>query len=181
MRPLELIVEGFTSFRTRQVLDFASLDLFAITGATGAGKTSLLDAITFALYDKVAQKPNSSRELVSQGATQLKVEFRFVMRQTEYRVLRTWRSRGKTDKKDFLFDQLVNGEWERCDRTQKVEDIIGMDFETFTRVIILPQGQFDEFLKGEASKRREILRQLAGFQIFEQMRKAASDLSLIHI
>ncbi|MEI6331378.1 MAG: SMC family ATPase [Pseudanabaena sp. ELA645] len=175
MRPLELIVEGFTSFRTRQVLDFASLDLFAITGATGAGKTSLLDAITFALYDKVAQKPNSSRELVSQGATQLKVEFRFVMRQTEYRVLRTWRNRGKTDEKKFLFDQLVNGEWERCDRTQKVEDIIGMDFETFTRVIILPQGQFDEFLKGEASKRREILRQLAGFQIFEQMRKAASD------
>jgi exonuclease SbcC len=175
MRPLELIVEGFTSFRSRQVLDFTSLDLFAITGATGAGKTSLLDAITFALYDKVANKPNSSKELVSQGATQLKVEFRFVMRQTEYRVLRTGRSRGKTDEKKFLLDQLIDGEWERCDRAQKVEDIIGMDFETFTRVIILPQGQFDEFLKGEAGKRREILRQLAGFQIFEQMRKEASD------
>ena len=175
MRPIELIVEGFTSFRTRQVLDFSSLDLFAITGATGAGKTSLLDAITFALYDKVAQKPNSSRELVSQGATQLKVEFRFEMRQVEYRVVRTWRSRGKTDEKKFLFDQFVDGEWERRDRNQKVEEIIGMDFETFTRVIILPQGQFDEFLKGEAAKRREILRQLAGFQIFEQMRKEASD------
>ena len=174
MRPIELIVEGFTSFRTRQTLDFSSLDLFAITGATGAGKTSLLDAITFALYDKVAQKPNSSRELVSQGATQLKVEFRFVMRQTEYRVVRTWRNRGKTDIKNFLLDELVGEEWERC-ATQKVEEIIGMDFETFTRVIILPQGQFDEFLKGEASKRREILRQLAGFQIFEQMRKEASD------
>ncbi|MCX5936554.1 MAG: AAA family ATPase [Pseudanabaena sp. LacPavin_0818_WC45_MAG_42_6] len=106
MRPIELIVEGFTSFRTRQTLDFSSLDLFAITGATGAGKTSLLDAITFALYDKVAQKPNSSRELVSQGATQLKVEFRFVMRQTEYRVVRTWRNRGKTDIKNFLLDEL---------------------------------------------------------------------------
>ncbi|MFM7602372.1 MAG: AAA family ATPase [Pseudanabaena sp.] len=175
MRPIELIVEGFTSFRTRQVLDFTSLDLFAITGATGAGKTSLLDAITFALYDKVANKPNSSKELVSQGATQLKVEFRFEMRQAEYRVLRTWRNRGKTDEKKFLFDQLIDGEWERCDRAQKVEEIIGMDFETFTRVIILPQGQFDEFLKGEAGKRREILRQLAGFQIFEQMRKEASD------
>ncbi|WP_103667718.1 AAA family ATPase [Pseudanabaena sp. BC1403] len=174
MRPIELIVEGFTSFRTRQTLDFSSLDLFAITGATGAGKTSLLDAITFALYDKVAQKPNSSRELVSQGATQLKVEFRFVMRQTEYRVVRTWRNRGKTDIKNFLLDELVGEEWERC-ATQKVEEIIGMDFETFTRVIILPQGQFDEFLKGEAGKRREILRQLAGFQIFEQMRKEASD------
>jgi DNA repair protein SbcC/Rad50 len=175
MRPIELTVEGFTSFRTRQVLDFTSLDLFAITGATGAGKTSLLDAITFALYDKVANKPNSSKELVSQGATQLKVELRFEMRQIEYRVLRTWRNRGKTDEKKFLFDQLIDGEWERCDRAQKVEDIIGMDFETFTRVIILPQGQFDEFLKGEAGKRREILRQLAGFQIFEQMRKEASD------
>ena len=174
MRPIELIVEGFTSFRTRQTLDFSSLDLFAITGATGAGKTSLLDAITFALYDKVAQKPNSSRELVSQGATQLKVEFRFVMRQTEYRVIRTWRNRGKTDIKNFLLDELVGEEWERC-ATQKVEEIIGMDFETFTRVIILPQGQFDEFLKGEAGKRREILRQLAGFQIFELMRKEASD------
>ncbi len=175
MRPIELIVEGFTSFRTRQVLDFASLDLFAITGSTGAGKTSLLDAITFALYDKVAQKSNSSKELVSQGATQLKVEFRFLMRQIEYRVVRTWRNRGKTDEKKFLFDKLVGEDWERCDRTEKVEDILGMDFETFTRVIILPQGQFDEFLKGEAGKRREILRQLAGFQIFEQMRKEASD------
>jgi len=175
MRPLELIVEGFTSFRTRQVLDFASLDLFAITGATGAGKTSLLDAITFALYDKVANKPNSSKELVSQGATQLKVEFRFEIRQTEYKVIRTWRNRGKTDEKKFLLDKLIDGVWERRDRTEKIEEIIGMDFDTFTRVIILPQGQFDEFLKGEASKRREILRQLAGFQIFEQMRKEASD------
>ncbi len=175
MRPIELIVEGFTSFRTRQVLDFSSLDLFAITGSTGAGKTSLLDAITFALYDKVSQKSNSSKELVSQGATQLKVEFRFLMRQVEYRVVRTWRNRGKTDEKKFLFDKLIGEDWERCDRTEKVEDILGMDFETFTRVIILPQGQFDEFLKGEAGKRREILRQLAGFQIFEQMRKEASD------
>ncbi|TYQ26758.1 AAA family ATPase [Pseudanabaena sp. UWO310] len=174
MRPIELIVEGFTSFRSRQVLDFSSLDLFAITGATGAGKTSLLDAITFALYDKVAQKPNSSRELVSQGAAQLKVEFRFLMRQTEYRAVRTWRNRGKTDVKNFLLEQLINEEWDRCP-TQKIEEILGMDFETFTRVIILPQGQFDEFLKGEANKRREILRQLAGFQIFEQMRKEASD------
>ena len=174
MRPIELIIEGFTSFRSRQVLDFSSLDLFAITGATGAGKTSLLDAITFALYEKVSQKPSSYKELVSQGARQLKVEFRFMVRQTEYRVIRTWRIRGKTDKKNCLLEKLVGEEWETCDH-KELEEIIGMNFETFTRVIILPQGQFDEFLKGEASKRREILRQLTGFQIFEQMRKEASD------
>jgi exonuclease SbcC len=174
MRPLELIVEGFTSFRTRQLLDFTSLDLFAITGATGAGKTSLLDAMTFALYDEVSQKPSSPKELVSQGAKQLRVEFRFVMRQTEYKAVRTWRNRGKTAVPNFMLEELVGEEWERCS-TQNAAEIIGMDFKTFTRVIILPQGQFDEFLKGEAGKRREILRQLAGFQIFEQMRKEASD------
>jgi exonuclease SbcC len=174
MRPIELIVEGFTSFRTRQVLDFSNLDLFAITGATGAGKTSLLDAITFALYDEVSQKPSSPKELVSQGAKQLKVEFRFVMRQTEYKAVRTWRNRGKTDVPNFILEELIGEEWERC-RTQNIPEIIGMDFKTFTRVIILPQGQFDEFLKGKAVKRREILQQLAGFQIFEQMRKEASD------
>ncbi|PZO36451.1 MAG: hypothetical protein DCF19_21300 [Pseudanabaena frigida] len=174
MRPIELIVEGFTSFRTRQVLDFSGLDLFAITGATGAGKTSLLDAITFALYDEVSQKPSSPKELVSQGAKQLKVEFRFVMRQTEYKAVRSWRNRGKTSVPNFMLEELVGEEWKRCN-TQNVAEIIGMDFKTFTRVIILPQGQFDEFLKGEATKRREILRQLAGFQIFEQMRKEASD------
>jgi exonuclease SbcC len=174
MRPIELIVEGFTSFRSRQVLDFTTLDLFAITGATGAGKTSLLDAITFALYDEVSQKPSSPKELVSQGAKQLTVEFRFKMKHHEYKAVRTWRNRGKTSVPNFILEEFIGEEWEKC-KTQKAEDIIGMDFKTFTRVIILPQGQFDEFLKGEAGKRREILRQLAGFQIFEQMRKEASD------
>jgi len=50
MRPLELCLEGFTSFRREQRLDFSELDLFAITGATGAGKSSLLDAMTYALF-----------------------------------------------------------------------------------------------------------------------------------
>jgi exonuclease SbcC len=173
MRPIKLILEGFTSFRTRQTLDFSTLDLFAITGLTGAGKSSLLDAITYALYGKVARKSNID-ELVSQGATELKVEFQFSVQQTEYKVLRTWRYRPSTPVTKRLLDKLQDGKWERCDRTVKVEDILRMDFDTFTRVIVLPQGQFDEFLKGNPPKRRELLRQLAGFEIFERMRKEAS-------
>ena len=60
---------------------------------------------------------------------------------------------------------------------KEIEQIVGMDFDTFTRVILLPQGQFDEFLKGNTTKRREILRQLAGFDIFEKMRKEANQLA----
>jgi exonuclease SbcC len=173
MRPIRLTLEGFTSFRTHQSLDFSTLDLFAITGLTGAGKSSLLDAITYALYGKVSRKSNID-ELVSQGATELKVEFQFSVQQTEYKVLRTWRYRPSTPVTKCLLDKLQDGKWERCDRTVKVEDILMMDFDTFTRVIVLPQGQFDEFLKGNPPKRRELLRQLAGFEIFERMRKEAS-------
>ena len=174
MRPIKLIVEGFTSFRTKQELDFRDLDLFAITGATGAGKSSLLDAITYALYGKVARQ-STINELVSQGAKSLKVEFQFQVRQTEYKVIRTWRNRGKTSERKLLIDRFEEGKWERCDRSVKIEDIVSMDFDTFTRVILLPQGQFDEFLKGNAKQRREMLRKLGGLNIFEEMRKQASD------
>lgn len=180
MRSLELSLEGFTSFRSRQTLDFTNLDLFAITGPTGAGKTSLLDAITFALYGHVARfgKEAKAAELVSQGSQNLKVSFRFSVRGVEYRATRTWRYRPTTPESKVLLEQLQNDKWEKLETKEKsfikrVEQILGMDFDVFTRVILLPQGKFDEFLKGNAAKRREILRQLAGFEIFERMRLSA--------
>ena len=95
MRPLELVLEGFTSFRTKQVIDFTELDLFAITGATGAGKSSLLDALTFALYGSTMRAGVAAAEVVSQGARQMSVSLRFRSRGHEYRCTRTWRERGK--------------------------------------------------------------------------------------
>lgn len=182
MRSLELELENFTSFRSRQTLNFSELDLFAITGPTGAGKTSLLDAITFALYGNVARfgKDAKANQIVSQGKDNLRVSFRFEVRGVEYRVTRSWRNRGKTEKSDVVLEKLNNDKWEKLETkekfvTKRVEDIVGMDFEKFTRVILLPQGKFDEFIKGRKDKRREILRDLAGFGVFEDMRKQASE------
>jgi exonuclease SbcC len=182
MRAIELDLEGFTSFRSHQNLSFSNLDLFAITGPTGAGKTSILDAITFALYGHVARfgKDAKASELASQGKDNLKVSFRFSVRNSEYRVTRTWRKRPKTDKIDVFLDELKNDKWEKLETNDtgvknRVKQILGMDFDTFTRVILLPQGKFDEFIKGNKTKRREILRDLAGFEIFEKMRKQANE------
>ena len=182
MRPLELSLSGFTSFRDEQHIDFSQLDLFAITGATGAGKSSLLDAITYALYGKTARTGSQIQELVSQGASILKVQLRFALPQGEYRVTRRWRDRGKTTVNTVLLEAYEAKKWETLETKERaankeIEQIVGMDFDTFTRVILLPQGQFDEFLKGNTKKRREILRQLAGFEIFEQMRKEANSLA----
>lgn len=182
MRPLELTLEGFTSFRNKAEIDFSKLELFAITGQTGAGKSSLLDAMTLALYGKIARfvgNKTQPKELLSQGSSKLQVTFRFLADGTEYQVSRTWSYRTKTPQTIFKLDKWQNGEWEPVGEqkeqqiTARVEQILGMDFETFTKVILLPQGQFDKFLKGKASERREILTKLAGYTIFDQMREKA--------
>ncbi|NEO86860.1 MAG: SMC family ATPase [Spirulina sp. SIO3F2] len=172
MRPIKLSVQGFTSFRARQEIDFTELDLFAITGPTGAGKSSLLDAMTYALYGQVARVSKSQTEqLVSQGAHDLKVQLEFEVGQCRYRATRTWHYRKSSPKKEFLLDQQVSSEWVRQDG--EVEDLLKMNFETFTRVILLPQGAFDQFLKGKKSDRHKILRELAGLQIFDDMKVVA--------
>ncbi|MCC3604745.1 MAG: SMC family ATPase [Microcoleus sp. PH2017_29_MFU_D_A] len=182
MRPLELLLEGFTSFRREQRLDFSQLDLFAITGATGAGKSSLLDAMTYALFGTTNRSGKQVADLVSQGSENLKVQLRFAVGLAQYRVTRRWRFRPKSPENKVILECWQDGNWETLGTSivavqNTIEQILGMDFDTFTRAIILPQGKFDEFIKGDTSKRREILRQLAGFEIFEQMRKEANDLA----
>lgn len=182
MRPIELYLEGFTSFRREQRLDFSELDLFAITGATGAGKSSLLDAMTYALFGTTIRSGKQIGDLVSQGSETLKVKLQFSVGNAQYRVTRRWRYRPKTPENKVLLEAFQNGEWETIETSidaakKTIEQVLGMDFDTFTRVIVLPQGKFDEFLKGDTAKRREILRQLAGFEIFEQMRKRTNELA----
>lgn len=180
MRPLELLLSGFTSFRGEQRLSFEELDLFAITGPTGAGKSSLLDAMTFALYGHTLRVGKQDAELVSQGATEMKVQLTFQVRGEAYRITRTWRFRPSTPDVKVLFEKrLEDGRFEILETKDRavqkaVETILGMDFDTFTRVILLPQGKFDEFLKGDAPKRRELLRQLGGHEVFERMRAEAA-------
>ncbi len=181
MRPLELTLEGFTSFRNQAKINFEKLEIFAITGQTGAGKSSLLDAMTLALYGQVPRLSgrNQSKELLSQGSLKLQVSLRFLVDNIEYQVLRSWSYRTKTPQAIFKLDKLINHVWQPLGEqkeshiTAAIEDILKMNFETFTKVILLPQGQFDQFLKGDASERREILRKLTGFQIFADMRQQA--------
>jgi DNA repair protein SbcC/Rad50 len=175
MRPLELTLEGFTSFRNQANILFEKMDLFAITGPTGAGKSSLLDAMTLALYGKVARK-TQPKELLSQGNLKLQVSLRFLVDQTEYLVFRSWSYRTKTPQLTFKLEKRINGEFQPFGEQKEaeinavIEKALGMNFEIFTKVILLPQGQFDEFLKGKSTDRRKILNSLVGYEkIFEDM------------
>lgn len=171
MRPLKLSLKGFTAFRDEQSVDFSQLDLFAIAGPTGAGKSSILDAMTYALYGKVERVSNECSQLISQGLPGMAVQFEFSCGNEQYRVARRTTRKSPTD---VVLERLVDGEWvseagKVREVGQRIEQIIGLDYVGFTRAVLLPQGKFDQFLAGDAGARRKILTDLLGLQIFERM------------
>jgi exonuclease SbcC len=171
MRPLLLEVEGFTSFRDRARIDFSGLDLFAITGPTGAGKSSLIEAMVLALYGQVPRVGDRSRQLISHGADRLSVRLDFQVGAERYRVARTIREAGASQAR---LERLVNGHSTAIadrvkDIQEQVERIVGLDYDAFTRSVVLPQGQFDAFLKGRPEERRKILVSLLDLGVYEKM------------
>ena len=186
MRPLELQVEGFTCFREAQpTLDLSDLHLFAIAGPTGAGKSSLLDAMIFALYGSVPRLGQKrTTELVTQGRQQLTVRLDFELARRRYRVARTvHRARANTALLEDLGPADGSGEVVGGRRLaegvrsvdQRVESLLGLDYETFTRAVILPQGQFAAFLGSKPTERQEILKNLLRLHVYDRMRELARE------
>ncbi len=176
MRPVRLELEGFTSFAGRSEIDFADLDLFAITGPTGAGKTSLLDAILYALYGYTPRLGEKEVErLLHIGSKSLHVSLTFSMLGKQYRVTRV--RKRVTEAK---FEEWEAGEWLSQaggvrDVDRRVGELLGLDFEGFTRAVILPQGEFDNFLRSDPKQRTEMMKDLLGLRIYEFMMKRANE------
>jgi len=176
VRPIRLELRGFTAFREQTIVVFEGRELFAITGPTGAGKSSLLDAMTWALFGQVPRVGSSTRQLISHGASSMQVRFDFATRDSTYRVVRKAPAVTGT-----RLEQLqADGNWRHLadrsrDVTREVTRLLGMDFTTFTRTVLLPQGEFDAFLKGEQSERRAILTKLLGLSVYDDARKIAND------
>ncbi|MCZ2149227.1 MAG: SMC family ATPase [Bryobacterales bacterium] len=180
MRPVKLELEGFTSFQKRAVIDFEGLDLFAITGPTGAGKSSILDAMLYGLFGctpRIGEK--EIPRLVSLGQNTVKVTFEFEAGGKRYRVART-RKTGKASVTNILLEEQTGEEWNSVAGSvkeigERIQGILGLDFDGFTRSVILPQGEFDKFLRGDPKQRTEILKDLLGLRVYERMMRAANE------
>ena len=181
MRPVRLELKGFTSFRDDQAIDFNGLDLFAIAGPTGSGKSSILDAITYALYGSVDRVGRQVAQLVSQGQPRMAVMLQFGVGKERYRVARSTPAHGGSK---ILLERWEDGEWrqagEGADRVREadamIRQAIGLDYEAFTRSVLLPQGKFAEFLVGDAKDRRNILTELLGLELFERLARLAGEI-----
>src|SRR5579872_4043289 len=178
MRPTTLTVEGLTAFRQVQTIDLSKLGLFVITGPTGAGKTSILDAITFALYGNVVRvKSGELRDLITHNAALARVELEFEVKGQTYRIIRRMRRKGQQEamlerKEGDEFIALAEASGVKAVDRQ-VADLLGLDFNAFTKAVLLPQGRFHEFLSGDADGRRSILSRLLELEKYEKMGASA--------
>lgn len=181
MRPLKLAIEGFTAFRDLQEVDFGPLELFVITGPTGAGKTSILDAIAFALYGEVPRLGGTkgTADVISLGKMLANVEFEFsIQNKGRYRIARRI-SRRANQPQTLTFECWDGSAWvPACEggvreTNKRITEIVGLDFEGFTRAVLLPQGEFHRFLKGDIGERRKVLFSLLGVFYFQKMATTA--------
>ncbi len=176
MRPRRLELEGFTAFRNKTIVDFEGADLFAFVGPTGSGKSSLVDALLFALYgivprygDKRAVEP-----VVSLGKNEARVRFDFSVGDTNYSAVRVVR---RTKTGATTAEARLEGGAEPImgadEVTEAVEALLGLGFDHFTKCVVLPQGQFAAFLHDSAAKRQELLRQLLDLGRYRRIREVA--------
>ncbi len=182
MRPLRLEVSGLTCFREAAVIDFGSLGLVAIEGPTGAGKSSLLDAMMLALYGSVPRMGSRNlSELISHGRSGLAVTFDFEVRGQRWRVARTINRQRPSQ---AILSELVTEDGVESERKKysgvievqkEVKGLLGIDVTAFQQAVILPQGKFQEFLQSTPGDRRKILSELLGFQVYATMRAAAAE------
>jgi len=201
MRPKLLEIEGLQSFLRRQVIDFETLGengLFGIFGPTGSGKSTILDAVTFALYGRVKRADRGTQGIINTNVSTASVSFTFELLKDGvrrvYRVDRTYqRKKGSENSCEPKIARLIEitpeGEIPLCDKasdvTRSVEELLGLSHDDFTRAVVLPQNSFQEFLLLDNSKKRDMLERIFyleeyGKRLFEKLsRKMALQKSRI--
>ncbi|SDH04812.1 exonuclease SbcC [Alteribacillus persepolensis] len=194
MRPVTLTVQGLHSFREKQTIDFSTLcqgGVFGIFGPTGSGKSSLLDAMTLALYGKVERAYNNTQGIMNQAEQSVYVSFTFelgkkgrsVRYTVERRYVRSHEFNVKTSvcrltehkQEDSVLADKAN------DVNKCVEALLGLTIDDFTRAVVLPQGKFSDFLKLRGTERRKMLQRIFHLEKYgdELMTKIKSSLQAV--
>ena len=197
MRPVRLEMHGFAAFREPTVVDFTGAEYFALVGPTGSGKSTVIDALTFALYGTVPRWDNvravglGLAPSVNRGVVRLV----FDVRGGRYVAARELRrsARGEVKVKNARLERLVEREERDGDDrdgdgldgptevlaadsgvTRAVEELLGLSFEHFTSCVVLPQGEFAEFLHAKPGDRQAILTRLLGLGVYERIGREAN-------
>lgn len=193
MRPLQVTIEAWGPYKDKVVVDFTKFNqgsLFLITGPTGAGKTTVFDAITFALYGDVSGKTREKGTLRSDFANageDTYVELLFEHRGKKYRLYRApkyerpkKRGEGTTVSQEiaelYIEDQTPIVVITEVNR--KIEELLGMTYLQFKQISMIAQGEFLELLVASSKDRVEILRNIFKTNQYEKLQRVLTDKSL---
>ena len=186
MIPLKLTLEGLYSYQERQTIDFenlASNGLFGILGGVGSGKSSILEAVTFALYGETERlnRNNRAYNMMNLKSDRLYIDFEFMNHDNNvFRITREM----KRNSKNFdivrtptvQFYQKDGDNWLPLDHSD-AESIIGLSYINFRRTIIIPQGQFKEFLELGATDRTTMMKEIFELHRFDLQNKVSAMIS----
>jgi exonuclease SbcC len=195
MKPIKLTMAAFGCYAERQEIDFALLGeegIYLITGETGAGKTTIFDAITFALYGEAsgdAREPVMLRSKYAEPSAETYVEFHFSYHGKEYRVKRSPAYERAKQRGDGTTTQQAEAELELPDRmigrltdvNKKIIEILGLSRDQFMQIAMIAQGEFRKVLFASTEERMEIFRRIFSTDNYkkfqERVKKDASSLS----
>jgi exonuclease SbcC len=178
MRPQRLEMNGFGAFREPTVVDFGDTDLFALVGPTGAGKSTVVDAVTFALYGSIARYDDNRAvaPVINQLSTEARVCLDFEVGGDTYtavRVVRRTKAGGATTREARLERGVAVLASEARGMTEAVGILFGLDVGQFNRTVVLPQGRFADFLHDDPARRQATVRQLLGLDIYQRIGQEA--------
>jgi exonuclease SbcC len=187
LNPLRLTLQNFLCYRENvPTLDFTGLHVACMSGANGHGKSALLDAITWCLWGEARAKTQD--ELISYGADEMRVELEFLARDTRYRAIRSHargggrRRQGVTDLQlqitagdpDLSGWQPITGNSVR-ETQARIEQVLGLDYDTFINSAFLLQGRADEFTNKTAAERKVVLGKVLGLAAYDQLQERARE------
>lgn len=170
MIPYRLTLKNFISHKDTDI-DFSDLDAICLYGDNGAGKTTIIDGILYALYSNCSRGRDDS--LIMMGEKKLTVDFYFFMNGKIYRIVKE-KERGKT-KNAYLYDGstlLATGE--KVD--EYIEKLLGINYETFTSTFFLLQDNAYKFILATPSERYKVLFDILGLNVYQSYKKVASAL-----
>ncbi len=178
MRPLKIAITAFGPYKNREVINFTELKdnrLFVVSGNTGSGKTTIFDAICFALYGSASGEDRSDSKMMrsdfAEDDVHTSVELEFELHNKQYRIKRQLPhvkkgNKGATGEQYEFFEKTKTGEIPCVDRqivseiNKKVEEIVGLTQDQFSQIVMLPQGEFRKLLTSQTENKEEILRKI---------------------
>ena len=176
MIPLQLTLKNFLSYRDA-TLNFRGLHTACVCGANGAGKSSLLEAITWVVWGK--SRAATEDDVINGGAKNVRVDFDFSCNNQTYRVIRS-RTRGRSSSLEFQVEtkagnfRSITAKGLRATQ-EEVISCLKLDYDTFTNSAYLRQGRADEFMLRRPSERKQVLADLLKLDRYEQLASRAKD------